>query len=78
LKRRLKYRKINRPDMTVGCNEKLDLDMICWIWNFPTAAKPKIETRLKLIESSKKIVRLKSALEAQNFLLNLQINELES
>lgn len=35
LKRVLKYRNRSRPDMADGCNEKLDLDFLRWIWNYP-------------------------------------------
>lgn len=31
IKRYLKYRGTNRPDMTVGCNEKIDFEFIKWI-----------------------------------------------
>lgn len=78
LKRRIKYRNTNRPDMSEGCNEKIDLDMLGWVWNFPITAKPKIDEKLREFESKKTIICLKSDREVEKFLLNLQKNELES
>ena len=34
LKRTLKYYGKSRPDMTEGCNERLDLEFIGWVWNY--------------------------------------------
>ncbi|MFT8356474.1 MAG: AAA family ATPase [Bifidobacterium aquikefiri] len=31
LLRRLKYRNTNRPDMTVGCNDKIDAEFLAWL-----------------------------------------------
>lgn len=71
-KRWIKYWNTNRPDMTEGCNEKIDLDMINWVWTFPKRAKPEIETRLKKFENEKKIIRLKSPKEVEGFLAQLK------
>ncbi len=35
LKRRIKYRRTNRPDMTRGCHEKIDYEFLRWIWDYP-------------------------------------------
>jgi hypothetical protein len=61
------YRKQNRPDMTEGCNERVTLAFILWIWNFSRRTKPKV---VKLLESNteKKIVWLRSPADVQNFL----------
>lgn len=70
LKRWIKYYGTNRPDMTVGCNEKVDPEFLGWVWNFPTIKKPKIEEKLRLFEKEKKIIRLHSQKEVENFFLN--------
>lgn len=72
LKRRLKYRGTNRPDMTEGCNEKIDAEFLSWIWNYPKTKKPEIEEKLKKFENEKNIVRLKSKREVENFLATLE------
>jgi adenylate kinase family enzyme len=65
-KRWLKYRTTNRPDMTEGCNEKIDWEFLGWIWNFRKTTKPQIEERLQKIASKKTVIRLKSAREVEN------------
>lgn len=72
LKRRLKYRNTNRPDMTEGCNEKIDLEFLDWIWNYRKIKKPKVEKILKRFENEKNIVRLTSPKEVENFLNSLK------
>jgi adenylate kinase family enzyme len=69
LKRRLTYRKTNRPDMAAGCNEKIDFEFIEWIWNYPKKDKLKVEEVLKKIEDEKTVIRLKSQTEVEKFLL---------
>ncbi|WP_020615497.1 DNA topology modulation protein [Paenibacillus daejeonensis] len=34
-KRRIMYHKKSRPDMNEGCQEKIDLPFIKWVWNYP-------------------------------------------
>jgi len=72
LKRWTKYYNTNRPDMTVGCNEKVDLEFLGWIWSFPKKKKPKIEEKLKIFEKEKTIIRLRSPKEVENFFLNFR------
>lgn len=72
LKRRLKYRNTNRPDMTEGCNEKVDLEFLGWIWNYRRTKKPKVEKILQRFEQEKNIVRLTSPKEVENFLNSLK------
>jgi adenylate kinase family enzyme len=69
LKRRLKYRGTNRPDMTVGCNEKVDLEFLLWIWNYRKIKKPAVEEKLNKLSHEKAIFHLKSQKEVENFLL---------
>lgn len=42
IKRYLKFRGTNRPELALGCNEKIDWDFFLWIWKYPNAVKPKI------------------------------------
>lgn len=72
LKRRLTYRKTNRPDMAEGCPEKMDLEFLGWIWSFRKTTTPKIEERLQKIENEKTIIRLRSAKEVEKFISNVK------
>ncbi len=69
LKRWLKYRNTNRPDMTAGCNEKVDWKFLGWIWNFQKTTKPKIEERLKRFGREKTVIRLHSKKEVEDFFI---------
>ncbi|HEX9962862.1 MAG TPA: DNA topology modulation protein [Pyrinomonadaceae bacterium] len=73
LKRLALHRPGARPDMADGCDEKFDwefIKFIKWTWNYPARSKPKVEALLKSCENEKKIIRLKSKREIENFLLN--------
>jgi adenylate kinase family enzyme len=74
LKRRLKYRNTNRPDMSIGCNEKVDLKFLGWIWNYRKNKKPKVENLLENCADEVSIIRLKSNKEVNEF-LNKRLKE---
>ncbi|MCP4542710.1 MAG: AAA family ATPase [Chloroflexi bacterium] len=42
LGRYLKHRGQNRPELALGCHEKIDGDFLQWIWNYPKNVKPKV------------------------------------
>lgn len=67
-KRRLTYRNRSRPDMAEGCNEKLDLEFIDWVWNYSSRSRPRVLKLLEEKKASKKIVWLRSNAEAEQFL----------
>ena len=71
VKRALTYYNKTRPDMGEGCNEKLDLEFLSWVWNFPKITKPVIEERLKRFGEEKTIIRLNSPRATEDFLRNL-------
>jgi hypothetical protein len=54
--------------MAEGCNEKIDFEFLRWVWTFPGRAKREIEEKLKRFEKDKKIIRLRSPREVEDFL----------
>jgi adenylate kinase family enzyme len=70
VKRALIYYNKTRPDMGEGCREKLDLEFLSWVWNFPKTTKPVIEERLNRLGREKTIIRLRSPREVADFLNN--------
>lgn len=72
LKRVVTYKKGSRPDIPEGCDEKFDWDFVKIVWNYPIRSKPKIEALLKKLASEKKVIRLKSTKEIENFLTELE------
>jgi adenylate kinase family enzyme len=75
LKRLLMYRDGRRPDMAEGCREKFDLRFLLWVWNYPARSRPLINELLEKHSLDKKIVRLRSRAEVENFLAGLTAEE---
>jgi adenylate kinase family enzyme len=67
LKRFVMHRGENRPELAEGCNEKIDLDFLKWIWNYPRDVKPQIESVLER-HSEKQVVWLRRSEEVDAFL----------
>jgi adenylate kinase family enzyme len=71
LKRWIMYRNRSRPDMAVGCEEKLDMEFLHWIWTYPKRSKPKIARMLSDSSTTKKIIWIKSQKEEEEFLSSM-------
>lgn len=52
LHRRWTHRGRHRPDMTPGCNEKLDLDFLWWIASYRWRKRPSVMARLRKAEAA--------------------------
>lgn len=78
IKRRLKYRNGTRPDMGEGCPEKLDLEFVSWVWNFPSSTRPRIEERLSRLPADKRLIRLASPAAVKSFLRETESAGLQS
>lgn len=71
-KRRLLYRNRSRPDMAEGCNEKLDLEFLNWVWSYSRRSRPRVVKLLDEHSGSKQVVWLRSNAEVKKFLHDLQ------
>ena len=74
IKRSLRYRGSGRPDMGEGCREQLNKDyltFLLWVWNYPRHIRPKILERLGELSESKRIYRLRSSAEVEEFLAKI-------
>ena len=74
IKRRFRYRSNSRPDMAEGCHERLNLEFLHWVWNYPRRSRPKVVRMIEENKSSKKIVWLKSRRDVNAFLKSLTLN----
>ncbi|MGJ8656750.1 MAG: DNA topology modulation protein [Akkermansiaceae bacterium] len=54
-KRRIQYRNKSRPDMTTGCNERLEWEFTKYVWNFHRDQRPKLMEHLADIKGQKPI-----------------------
>lgn len=70
IKRVFKNKGKSRPDMPKGCPEKIDIEFIKYIWNFPKVSRKRIISRL-IDCSDKKIIVFKKRIEAKKFFENL-------
>jgi adenylate kinase family enzyme len=70
-KRRLLYRNRSRPDMAEGCNEKLDLEFMSWVWNYSHRSRPRVVKLLEEHSRSKEIVWLRSQADVEKFYARL-------
>jgi adenylate kinase family enzyme len=68
VKRRLTYRNRSRPDMSEGCNEKIDLEFLSWIWGYSNRSRPKVVRLLQEHSVHKRVVWLRSDDEVERFL----------
>jgi adenylate kinase family enzyme len=68
LKRKALYRSVGRPDMAQGCDEKLSLEFIRWVWAYPTRVRPKVMRLLRESSASKNIFHLRKRADIEGFL----------
>lgn len=69
IKRRVQFAGRSRPDMTEGCEEKIDLEFLKWIWDYRATRRPGILARLdELRADGKRVVVLRSPRETRRFL----------
>ena len=64
----LKVSAAARPDMAAGCPEKLSLKFFRWVWSYPRRSRPKVLARLARAGAGKRIIRLRSRREVEQFL----------
>jgi adenylate kinase family enzyme len=66
-KRAVRYYGRNRPDMAEGCDEKLDLEFLLWVWNYPNSGRVRTLRDLAKTEG-KRVIVLKSRKAVKEFL----------
>ena len=71
VKRRLMYLKAARPDMAEGCEEKLDLEFVSWVWNYSKTTRPRVLSAMRDNSERKQIIRLRSRSDVESFLQSL-------
>lgn len=74
IKRVIKHRGANRPDMAEGCNEKLDVEFLLWVWNFRKRSRHRIMSDLEMFPE-KRIIVLKSGREIEDLLREAALDE---
>jgi adenylate kinase family enzyme len=80
IKRLITSYNATRVDMAPGCEEKLNLDFLRWVWQYPRKARPGILSHLQQNAVGKKIIHLRTVRDTEEFLSNLteEINSHDS
>lgn len=68
LKRWIQYRNKTRPDMGEGCEERISLEFLKWVWEYPKTKRPAILKKMDSFSKEKKVIILKSPKEVESFL----------
>ena len=71
MRRWRRYRGRTRPDMTPGCDERLDWTFVRWIWNYPRAHRPVVMEQLARLGAGQRLVHLHSRREVRDFMATL-------
>lgn len=67
LLRRIRHRGRSRPDMAVGCPERLTWEFVTWIWSYPRTRRPRILALLGELPRTTRVVVLRTAREVERF-----------
>jgi adenylate kinase family enzyme len=73
LKRWLRYRGKDRPDVSPGCPERIDIEFLRWIWKFRRETRPGLLKILNEQGQSKQIHVLKGSIQVDRFLDSLSL-----
>jgi adenylate kinase family enzyme len=68
VRRALRHRGRTRPDMAPGCPERLTLEFVRWIWEYPRRRRPGVLRKLAALAPGQRAVILRSRREAERFL----------
>ena len=71
MKRRVMYHGKSRPDMTQGCNEKIDWEFLKFVWSYPKRSRGQTIAWLNEIKPPKQVVQLKGRRAVKRFLQQL-------
>ena len=64
--------------MAEGCDEQFEMKFYKWIWDYPKRSKPKVEALFEQFQNTKKIIRLASTGEVENFFVNYPSSNVKS
>lgn len=71
-KRRIMYSGKKRPDITEGCNEKIDWEFFNWVLTYRRRNRKKLLVMLNKYAENRKVFILRSRSQVDNFANKLQ------
>ena len=66
--RRIRHMGRRRPELPVGCQERLTWEFLSWIWTYASRRREGILSQLELLCASKRVVILRSGNSTEQFL----------
>jgi adenylate kinase family enzyme len=66
----MRHRGRSRPDMAVGCTERLDLEFVRWIWTYPQRRRPGVLA--KIAAAGKPLAILRTGADIDSFVASLR------
>jgi adenylate kinase family enzyme len=70
--RALRQRGKTRPDLAPGCPERVDLELLKYIWNFDRKNRPRLEAAIAKLAPTTPMVRLRGDREIAQFLAGVR------
>ena len=61
-----------RPDLAPGCPERVDLELLKYIWNFDRKNRPRLEAAIAKLAPTTPMVRLRGDREIAQFLASVR------
>jgi adenylate kinase family enzyme len=71
-KRRFQYIGRTRPDMALGCSERLNWDFIKWVWDYSRRSRPVVLEKVGRYSVGKRVHILRSGKEIKRFLQDVR------
>jgi len=75
VRRQVRYRRRTRPDMALGCPEKLDWAFLKYIWNYRRDRRPGILEKMGQYAHGRRLVHLQTPEQVRRFLEDLSARE---
>lgn len=71
IKRRIVYAGRSRPTMPAGCPERVTIDFLRWIWDYPRSRRPAILERLARVAGGKRVEVIRDRAGVERLLAGL-------
>jgi adenylate kinase family enzyme len=70
-RRVLRFHGRSRPSMAPGCPERLSLEFLRWVWEYPRQRRPGVLRRLAALDAGQRAVILRSTADVDRFVARL-------
>jgi adenylate kinase family enzyme len=71
-KRRLQYRRRNRPGLPPGCPDRLNGVLLKWVWRYPVDVRPQVLSNIQKHSHGRKVIVLCTPAQVERFINRLK------